>query len=137
MWLQWFLKSVEVIMGSKMLICDIADCCPVCSPVIQQFLFPSSSFSPSSKKYDYLTVLAALQVWIWKQIIMVLWPSRLWSLRQRFHSSCLFSYCHDVSWYKLFTGDSLCFVRISSPCWFSYSSFQIPSKEPNSYNSLL
>lgn len=49
-------------MSSKMLICEIAGSCPVFSPVIQQLLFPSSSFSPSSKKFDDPIVLAALHV---------------------------------------------------------------------------
>lgn len=49
-------------MGSKMLICEIADSSSVFSPAIQQLLFPTCSFSPSSKKPDDLTVLAALQV---------------------------------------------------------------------------
>lgn len=62
MWIQSFLKSVEVIMDSKMLICEIADSCSVFSPAIQQFLFPTSSFTPSPKKPDDITVLAALQV---------------------------------------------------------------------------
>lgn len=103
MWVQSFLKSVEVITGSEMLICEIAGCCPVFSSVIQQLLFPSSSFSPFSKKSDGLTVLATLQVWIWKQVVMVfsVWSSRLWSLTQCFHSSCLFSYCHDVFWFLI------------------------------------
>lgn len=58
MWVQSFLKSVEVIVGSEILICEIADSCPV----IQRLLFPSSSFSPSLKKSDALIVLAVLQV---------------------------------------------------------------------------
>lgn len=104
MWVQSFLKSVELIIGSKMLICKIADCCPVFSSVIQQLLFTSPSFSPFVKKSDDLTILATLQVWTWKQVIMVLsvWSSRLWSLKQCFYSSCLFSYCHDVSWFLIY-----------------------------------
>lgn len=49
-------------MGSKMLNYEIADSCPVFSPITQQLLFPRSSFSPSYKKCDDLLVLAALHV---------------------------------------------------------------------------
>lgn len=62
MWVQSFLKSVEVIMGPKMLLCEIADSWPVFSPAKQQLLFLTSSFSPSSKKSGDLIVLAAFQV---------------------------------------------------------------------------
>lgn len=63
MWVQACVKSVEVVMSSEMLICEIADSCPVFSPVIQRFLlFPSFSFSPSSKKFDDPIAFAALHV---------------------------------------------------------------------------
>lgn len=62
MWVQASVKSVEVVMSSEMLICEIADSCPVFSPVIQRLLFPSFSFSPSSKKFDDPIVFPALHV---------------------------------------------------------------------------
>lgn len=34
-------------------------------------------------------------------VVLSLWSSRLWSLKQCFHSSCLFSYCHHVSWFLI------------------------------------
>lgn len=140
MWIQSFLKSVEVIMGSKMLIRNSRQlfCVQSCNTAVTfsnfllYSLFKKTWWSYSFSCPSGLSLKASD-----KGTLFGLLGCEAWNNAFILHVYSLIVMMFLDFQYKLFTSDSLCFVRISSPCWFSCSSFQIPSKKPNSCNSLL